>query len=92
MFRVLVGESAIGLRSEEQRQSLNDPHFLLLEVKRHTVDQFLRDIAKLTPAGIVETSLQGPDDNLAVAFPQRTDDSVFLGEQSGHVAGATVRD
>jgi hypothetical protein len=88
----LVGKSAIRLRSEERRPPLNDPHFLLLEVKRHTVDPFLRDLAKLAPAGIVETALQGPDDSLAEASSQGADDGVFLGEQSGHVAGAAVRD
>jgi hypothetical protein len=88
----LVGKSAIRLRSEERRQPLNDPHFLLLEVKRHTVDPFLRDLARLAPAGIVETALQGPDDSLAEASSQGADDGVFLGEQSGHVAGAAVRD
>jgi len=92
MFRVLVGESAIGLLSEEQRQPLNEPHFLLLEVKSHTGDQFLRNLAELAPAGIVDTALQGPDDNLARAFSQRTDDRIFPGEQSGHIAGAAVRD
>jgi hypothetical protein len=92
MFRVLVGESAIRRRSKKQKHRLNDPHFLLLEVKSHTVDQFLRDLANLTPAGIVETALQGPDDNLTEASPQGTDDGVFLSEQPSHVAGAAVRD
>jgi hypothetical protein len=91
-FRVLVGESAIGRRSEEQRQPPNDPHFLLLEVQRDTVDQFLRDLAKIIPAGTIETGHQDPHDNFAEASAQGSDDGVFLGEQPGHVAGAPARD